>query len=177
MTFIEHAGNRLRGVHPDHVAHIKRLQPYHHPEWVEHPLRVLAALSNTDKHQILQVVHLDDPAGPIGEVEFIGDNGQTVLDCWVAPVSERHEGAVVGWAQFAPAGFHPNVQMVYAGRERMCFADGTPLIPRLIEMALVVSHIVFGPLRPLADGDAIACQWPSRGPRWWPTKVPPRVSG
>lgn len=48
------AASRIPGLSPEHRALVKRVQPYHAgDEAARHPLSVLATLSNTDKHRIV----------------------------------------------------------------------------------------------------------------------------
>jgi hypothetical protein len=136
VTFAQATKNALRGVHPDHRAFIEGLQPYQNPEWPEgtHPLERLAALSNTDKHQILKLLTTYEPESPPteGVIRFFGSTLSETLDFWIAPPERRYPGAIVGCAQFSPSGPHPDVEMqsgaFWAG---LALDDGTPAFPVL----------------------------------------------
>jgi hypothetical protein len=52
--FDKAANVQLRGLRPEHVDPIRKLQPFNHPARPEeHPLALLHWLSNTDKHEIV----------------------------------------------------------------------------------------------------------------------------
>ncbi len=150
VTFVQRTTNTLRGVHPDHVAFIEGLQPYMNPEWSEdtHPLLVLADLSNTDKHQILEIVHLTEPTEGVQEfpATFEGDTVDRVIQSLVFPIEQRYAGAVVGWAQLSPSGFHPDVQMERGNWNMLTFSDGRPVLDTLTNTWATV-EIIFMMLR------------------------------
>lgn len=144
-VFTDKAATALRGVHPDHRAAIEGLQPHKTPGWQgdDHPLTMLASLSNSDKHQVLEVMVVDEAARPIA-VAFKGAQVTAILDNGYFPPIGRYPGAIVGWAQASPSGFHHDMYMEYAGFGRLTFQGGPPVVPFLRTLAAVVESIVRG---------------------------------
>jgi len=151
QTFSDETGSKLRGVSPSHAAQIERLQPYMSPDWPtdispplnQHPLGRLASLSNADKHQVLKAVRVEESRPPLA-VDFNSDTADPISVCgWAAP-EDRHPGAIVGWVQATPDGFHPDMYMEYAGWGLLVFEDGLPIIGCLRAIAGIVHLIVTG---------------------------------
>jgi len=112
-TFANLTANTLRGVHPEHCALIEGLQPYKRPSGRDpirqHPLGILSALSNRDKHQVLQVMAATQADAPWAYT-FTGSFEERIA-CDLLPVDDFKAGAIVAWAQFSPPCLHPDVQM------------------------------------------------------------------
>ena len=147
-TFAQRTASHLRGVHPDHAALIEWMQPYQTPDWPAfspqlsiHPLRRLADFSNVDKHQILKVVGFHQPV-PAMLVRFDSDTATAMSSPGWFPPEQRQAGAIVGWVHALPSGFHPDMDMKYAGMYWLTFEDGLPIISTLRVLALVVEVIV-----------------------------------
>jgi hypothetical protein len=158
-TFSDYTRNSLAGVHPDNVAVIEGLQPYQNPEWGpgRHPLAMLADLSNADKHQVLKVVTAERPMqDPVDlPVVFGGPEGVVVLDSGYLRPDRRYAGAVVGWAIFAPPGFHPDAYMHAEFWAQLAFADGLRVFPVLNTLYAVVDTL-FWMFRATIENGAIA---------------------
>jgi hypothetical protein len=139
----------LRGVHPVHRALIEGLQPYQRPSGRDpvrqHPLGILAALSNRDKHQVLQIMAATQANAPWAYT-FTGSSVDLVA-CDLLPIDNFKAGAIVAWAQFAPLGFHPDVQMHWLlhyriVREDPPETDGVPLTIQIEpELRFIVANV------------------------------------
>lgn len=146
-TFADYTSNSLAGVHPDYVAVIEGLQPYHNPEWGPglHPLALLADLSNTDKHQVLKLIMVERPQQAPFELpqRFLAPDGVAILDSGHLPATRRYPGAIVGWALLSPPGFHPDVEMEAEFWGELSFTDNLRVLGVLNTLFAVVDAVVW----------------------------------
>jgi len=143
-AFAKNTKNTLSGVHPDHRTLIEGLQPYQRPDGIppdQHPLAVLAGLSNTDKHQVLELMRARAGAEHLS-VDFRGKDIQLIVNQAWEPLPELKAGAIVGWVQVTPSGFHPDMHMEIGGLARIIFSGGEPLVPCLRVLVSSVEAIV-----------------------------------
>ena len=146
-TFADYTMNTLAGVHPDHVAVVDWLQPYHSPDATrhDHPLAMLARLSNTDKHQVLQVTYASRPKVAPVEIppKFVTPTGISVVSSEIRPPEERHAGAIIGWAYLDPSGFQPDVEMQADYWGGLSFEGASVVTSTIISTLTTISAVVW----------------------------------
>jgi hypothetical protein len=178
-TFADYAASNLRGFKPDQVAAVERLQPYMSPNWPldktphgMHPLGRLNRLSNADKHQVLEVLDTNEASLPTS-VRFESESIETLsIDTRWLPPDQRHPGAIVGWTEASPPGFHKDMHMAYGASGWLTFKDGLPVIPTLRLIMTTIEYCVVIPftrgnhagIQPLNPGMVIAAYHFSRMP-------------
>jgi hypothetical protein len=106
--FVKGSGRRIAGMSSRAAALIETLQPYYGPTPSEHPLAVLAYLSNGDKHRALQVAHwtTDNLRGEVEAV--VGQVKSELVEIHRGPIED---GALIARFRLIPAGSSPPSQV------------------------------------------------------------------
>lgn len=137
----------LRGVRVDHRAFIEGLQPYREQDASRragHPLRLLANLSNIDKHQTLAPVANGLAQGGQSNIRFgIEPSQGEILDVWVDRRATFQNSTVIAAVDIRPFTEDPDVEMRAEILRKVYFVEPTLVTANIggRQALRVLSHI------------------------------------